>query len=192
MKSLNWWLMKIDRLSAWVLLFGMFAYFISGYGMTKGIITGDFARWLHLDFFPMIVLVTFVLHAGLAMRITFIRWRIWNKATMLVLIVVLTTFLAVFSYIELAYQQPVPVKQPTATTTSTVKTFTIQELANYNGQNGTPAYVAVDGVVYDLSSVFRNGVHRGHSAGQDLTAAFYSEHMIQILSKYPVVGKLAN
>ena len=31
------------------------------------------------------------------------------------------------------------------------KIFTKNELAQYNGQNGQPAYVAVQGVVYDVS-----------------------------------------
>ncbi len=33
------------------------------------------------------------------------------------------------------------------------KTFTLEELKQFNGQNGQPAYVAVDGVVYDVSNV---------------------------------------
>ena len=196
--------------------------------MTKGIIAGDFARWLHLEFFPMIVLVTFVLHAGLAIRLAFMRWQIWSKTTMIFLILILGSFLAFFSYIELYYQPiaqvqqtiqpsvnndeyeteidddnftaaPVPVQQTNtnsqttqSTIAPTVKTFTLQELSKYNGQNGTPSYVAVDGVVYDLSRIFINGFHQGYYAGQDLTQVFHSQHITSILYKYPVVGKLAN
>jgi len=201
MKNLNWWLIKIDRLSAWILLFGMFAYFISGYGMTKGLITGDFARWLHLDFFPMIVLVTFALHAGLAIRVAFIRWRIHNWFSMLVLFLIFASFLIGFAYVELYYKTPAPAlnqpivqvqPNPQAPTVPTTKTFTLAELAQYNGLNGMPAYAAVDGTVYDLSSVFRNGVHQGYAAGLDQTAAFYSQHMKQILSKFPVVAKTSS
>lgn len=70
------------------------------------------------------------------------------------------------------------------------KAFSLSELAQYNGLSGNPAYAAVDGVVYDLSSVFRRGNHQGHSAGQDLTAVFYSAHSKDILSRYPQVGIL--
>lgn len=31
------------------------------------------------------------------------------------------------------------------------KTFTREELAKFNGQNGQPAYVAISGTVYDVS-----------------------------------------
>ena len=31
------------------------------------------------------------------------------------------------------------------------KTFTKEELSKYDGQNGQPAYVAIEGVVYDVS-----------------------------------------
>ena len=34
----------------------------------------------------------------------------------------------------------------------TEKTFTLAQLAQYDGQNGQPAYVAVDGVVYDVTN----------------------------------------
>jgi len=63
-------------------------------------------------------------------------------------------------------------------------------LAKYNGKNGQPSYVVVDGLVYDLSSVFVNGTHFGWSAGQDLPAEFHAEHSDNLLSGYPVVGKL--
>lgn len=33
------------------------------------------------------------------------------------------------------------------------KTFTTTELAEFDGRNGHPAYVAVKGVVYDVSNV---------------------------------------
>ena len=33
------------------------------------------------------------------------------------------------------------------------KIFTEKELGKYDGQNGNPAYVAIDGVVYDVTNV---------------------------------------
>ncbi|MBM3283896.1 hypothetical protein FJY90_06675 [Candidatus Gottesmanbacteria bacterium] len=70
------------------------------------------------------------------------------------------------------------------------KIFTREELANYNGKNGQPAYVAVDGIVYDLTQVFASGIHYSHFAGQELTDAFYSQHVKSQITKYPAVGRL--
>jgi predicted heme/steroid binding protein/uncharacterized membrane protein len=53
------------------------------------------------------------------------------------------------------------------------RSFTGKELARYNGEDGNPAYVAVDGKVYDVSKsdMWQDGIHMGrHTAGNDLTA----------------------
>ncbi|MDD3893432.1 MAG: cytochrome b5 domain-containing protein [Syntrophomonadaceae bacterium] len=75
-----------------------------------------------------------------------------------------------------------------------IRTFTLLELAKYNGQNGNPAYMAVNGTVYDLSSCkqFRSGRHKGYFAGQDLTEAYNDSihNKKGILKELPVVGKL--
>ncbi len=72
------------------------------------------------------------------------------------------------------------------------KSFTRAELAQYNGQDGKPAYVAVNGTVYDVTVVFVRGRHFEHLAGQDLTGAFLRQHVPAALSGYPVVGKLVD
>ena len=54
-----------------------------------------------------------------------------------------------------------------------MKEFDADELARFNGENGSPIYVAYDGKVYDVSKskLWRNGQHmKRHSAGSDLTA----------------------
>lgn len=73
------------------------------------------------------------------------------------------------------------------------KQFTIEELAQYDGKNGKPAYVAVEGIVYDLSEVgaWSGGIHFSLQAGKDLTEEFNSCHeMSKILSSLPKVGVL--
>ena len=42
------------------------------------------------------------------------------------------------------------------------KTFTTTELAEFDGRNGHPAYVAVKGIVYDVSNVpqWKDGKHQ--------------------------------
>lgn len=81
------------------------------------------------------------------------------------------------------------IPQPSAT-----RFFTAAELAGYNGRNGSPAYVAVNGVVYDVSNVAAWGgaTHFGLTAGTDATSQFASCHAGQpILSKLKVVGKMS-
>ena len=74
----------------------------------------------------------------------------------------------------------------------TEKTFTLDELSKYDGTNGQPAYIAVDGVVYDVTSNFPNGEHHGCKAGTDSTESIKNiSHGSGILSSSPVVGKLA-
>jgi predicted heme/steroid binding protein len=78
------------------------------------------------------------------------------------------------------------------TETPKIKEYTLEELANYNGKNGK-TYVAYQGQVYDVSGsyLWKNGVHKGHSAGKDLTYELNSSpHGPGILKGYPVVGTL--
>jgi predicted heme/steroid binding protein len=79
-----------------------------------------------------------------------------------------------------------------ATTKDALKVFTLSELAKYNGNNGSKSYIAVDGIVYDVTRYFVNGYHQGmHLAGTDATAVFNaSPHSKSMLSLLPVVGKL--
>lgn len=73
------------------------------------------------------------------------------------------------------------------------KQFTIEELSQYNGKNGKPVYVAVDGIVYDLSNVkpWASGIHFDVVAGKDLTAEFNSHHGIKkVLENKQKVGIL--
>lgn len=71
--------------------------------------------------------------------------------------------------------------------------FTEEELAEFDGQNGQPAYVAVDGVVYDVSSfgAWEGGEHNGVKAGTDASDAFSddSPHDEELLEDLPIAGK---
>ena len=76
------------------------------------------------------------------------------------------------------------------------KVFTIEELAKYNGKDGQPAYIAVDGIVYDVSDVpaWSGGKHQGFEPGQDVTdqIADISPHGKRVLDNLPKVGTLGN
>ena len=74
-----------------------------------------------------------------------------------------------------------------------LKEFTLEDLSQYNGSNGSPAYVAMEGIVYDISNTTtRNGAtHLGLTAGKDLTSEFNSCHgIVDIFTNAPRVGVL--
>ena len=72
--------------------------------------------------------------------------------------------------------------------------MTLTELAQNNGQNGRPAYVAVNGTIYDVteSPRWQNGQHPpDHQAGMDLTEELASApHVRAVVERFPVVGTL--
>lgn len=73
------------------------------------------------------------------------------------------------------------------------KEFTLSELAQYDGTMGKPAYVAVNGIVYDVSNVpkWSKATHYGLTAGKDLSSQFESCHGVESkLAKLPKVGVL--
>ena len=74
-----------------------------------------------------------------------------------------------------------------------LKTFTLDELAQFNGQNGNKAYIAVDGKVYDVTSIgaWAGGTHNGIVAGTDATEAIATApHGRSVLDNLTIVGRL--
>jgi len=75
-----------------------------------------------------------------------------------------------------------------------LREFTRQELSQYNGKDGNPAFIACCGMVYDVSRSFlwKNGKHEVlHVAGGDLTEALsQAPHGLDLLQKFPFVGTL--
>ncbi len=72
--------------------------------------------------------------------------------------------------------------------------LTLEELAKFNGKDGNPAYVAVDGIIYDVSAspAWKNGGHNGFEAGKDLTNEIktISPHGVVKLENVPEVGRI--
>ncbi len=72
--------------------------------------------------------------------------------------------------------------------------FTTEQLKQFDGKAGKPAYVALNGKVYDVShsDLWNDGDHQGmHSAGVDLTGEISdAQHGEEVLSEFPVVGEL--
>lgn len=75
--------------------------------------------------------------------------------------------------------------------------LTLEALSEFDGREGRNAYVAIDGVLYDVtnSSQWPNGLHRGSvQAGQDLTLILDTEstHGRELLARVPKIGYLVD
>ncbi len=73
------------------------------------------------------------------------------------------------------------------------KKYSIQELTEFNGKNGKPAYVGYKGKVYDVTESYQwgDGEHLGHMAGQDLTEMMeVAPHAEDVMERMKVVGTL--
>lgn len=72
--------------------------------------------------------------------------------------------------------------------------FSEDELTNFDGKDGNPAYIAVDGTVYDVTNfgAWADGEHQDMvTAGTDATDLFESEspHNTEFLEALPLAGR---
>ncbi|MGD6807165.1 MAG: cytochrome b5 domain-containing protein [Candidatus Bathyarchaeia archaeon] len=71
--------------------------------------------------------------------------------------------------------------------------FTRQELSQFNGKNGKPAYVGYKGKVYDVTESYQwgDGDHMGHEAGRDLTEQMeIAPHADDVMERMKQIGEL--
>jgi len=71
--------------------------------------------------------------------------------------------------------------------------YTPTQLALRNGQDKPQVWVALNGVIYEvtLSRLWRNGKHYEHWAGQDLTDELKdAPHTEKVFDKFKPVGRL--
>jgi predicted heme/steroid binding protein len=85
----------------------------------------------------------------------------------------------------------------TTTGSGTEQTLTEDELARFDGLEGRKAYIAVDGVVYDVTDIpqWKDGIHQGRfQAGKDYSQEIRDEspHGLSMLSRATRVGVLAD
>jgi predicted heme/steroid binding protein len=80
-----------------------------------------------------------------------------------------------------------------------MQTFTPHELAQHNGRDGAPVYIAYAGKVYDASGswLWKSGRHQvTHPAGVDYTdpadGLNQAPHGPDMLDRLPVIGVLAD
>lgn len=75
-----------------------------------------------------------------------------------------------------------------------MKEFDSEELTKFNGENGSPIYIAHQGKVYDLSesSRWKGGLHmKRHHAGADLSTDIKAApHGPEVLERFPQAGVL--
>lgn len=93
-------------------------------------------------------------------------------------------------------QETVAEEPEEATEDEDLPIFTMDEIAEFDGQDGNPAYIVVDGLVYDVtkSGMWSGGVHQGQfRAGQDLTEEIMedSPHGTGVLDRMEIVGQIA-
>ena len=195
-KKWNWYFCKTDRVAAWVLLGTMVVYFISGYGMTKGIIDTKLAIAIHNNILPLIALVAFTVHTFYAIRLTFLRWKIWNSFGKYLLIFIYLVLILGFLYVDLWYKKPVlnvdsktqsqeqskatesgtaaPSSSAAPTVTTDNKLLTTAVVAQHN----TPGdcWIVLSEVVYDVTSYMHSGPQDHILCGKDNTSALTSIH----------------
>jgi len=77
-----------------------------------------------------------------------------------------------------------------------LRKFSLEELKQFDGREGRPAYIAYDGKVYDVSESFlwTEGDHQGqHVAGKDLTEEMkLAPHGEEMLERVKLVGVLVS
>lgn len=73
-------LVKINRISAWILLVFMVLFLVSGYAWAdKIIIPAGQARWMHTQLDTWLV-IAFLVHALISIKFALKRWMIHNEA----------------------------------------------------------------------------------------------------------------
>jgi predicted heme/steroid binding protein len=81
-----------------------------------------------------------------------------------------------------------------SSSTSALLELTLEELKQFDGKGGRKAYIAVEGIIYDVSGNLNwfRGNHNGYEAGRDLTLEIdtLSPHGRSKLLDVPKVGRI--
>jgi len=206
-KPFSWYLMKIDRIAAWILLVTMFLYFVSGYGMTKGLIDNELAVNIHNNWLPIILISAFSVHTCYALSLALKRWRLWNTATKIILVLIYIIFFGFFICInsfpsginkkstntnntinqekeveEEDDNDAVAPNQNTTTNSSKNTGYTAVEVSNHNTVND--CWIIISSVVYDVSSYTHSGPQSHIFCGKDNTSALSKEHGLNYISYF--------
>lgn len=166
------------------LLIAHFAAEFSRFGINM---TGAIAASL------MVLQVLLGLYANIRKRPRKGLWFVAHRSIALLIVLGISIHL-IFPYAIKAPIMNIPTNNPPASVdTSHLPTFMLEELANYNGEHGNKAYVAYNGIVYDVTDnpSWRNGNHHGQKAGTDLTEAIsFAPHGDSVFEGLTIVGRL--
>lgn len=107
-----------------------------------------------------------------------------------IIIIFFALCLILLIYLIIFYPLNVNLKSNGINNTQNV-VFTKTSLEKYDGIDGNKAYIAVHGIVYDVTDInnWRDGTHNGINAGKDVSSEFeYSHHGNNILNRLKKVG----
>ena len=77
--------------------------------------------------------------------------------------------------------------------TSNLPVYSRNQLALRNGQDKPEIWVALHGIIYDVTSsrLWKNGKHYEHWAGQDLSEELKdAPHTVSVFEKFEAIGTL--
>lgn len=82
-------LIKVSRISAWLLLALMVIFLLSGYAWVNRIIMPiELARWMHTEL-DLLLVVLLLVHVLISIKFTLARWRVGHgKVVNIVLIII--------------------------------------------------------------------------------------------------------
>lgn len=120
-------------------------------------------------------------------------WFVLHRTIAILIIVgIALHLLAPYALNNIVFKEDVSTVS-TEVPSSNLPVYSLEKLAEYNGQNGAQAYVAYEGMVYDVSNLYEwnNGQHNGQSAGTDVTDALsLSPHGDSVFKNLTIVGTL--
>jgi len=120
--------------------------------------------------------------------------RIISKNVVFILIIAL--FISTLMACSPTQETPAPLKDDEAVVEAMVEeemVLSMDELSQFDGKDGNKSYIAVDGIIYDVSDVpqWIGGMHRGFTAGMDVTDEVNkSPHGVSKLKGIKIVGKM--